>query len=73
MKLKIENKREVLRIKASLDGINVGEICRCMSVNFSAGEIPEVTMDLIPNVIDIESDVDMFVVIGEKRYRLVEQ
>ncbi|MFZ3132762.1 MAG: hypothetical protein WA125_17075 [Desulfosporosinus sp.] len=70
MELKVKS---IDRIRSSvfLDGINISSISNLITIEHEAGNIPRVTLGLIPKVIEIESEVDVFVKIGDKRYRLI--
>ena len=73
MKLKVSSERTSPKVSVTLDETNVASICTSIEISHRAGELPEALLTLVPSAIEIESDVDMFVQIGEKRYRLVEQ
>jgi len=73
VKLKIESERRPNGTKVFINDTNVGSICTGISVKFDIGAIPEATISLIPKVVEIESDVNLFVKIGEKKYRLLEE
>ena len=72
MKLRVKQGRPSAKTKVYLDNANLGNICTNLSVNFRAGHVPVATVTLVPQVLEIESDVSMFVKIGEKKYRLTE-
>lgn len=73
MRLKVESERGSFdRTKVSIDGVDI-KYCTGITVDFKPDSLPEATITLIPNAIEVESDVDAFVQIGKKRYRVVGQ
>jgi hypothetical protein len=71
MKLKIESVSR-LGAKVIVDDTNIASMCNDISVRFRAGNIPEAILTLIPKSIEVDSDVNLLVKIGDKVYKLVD-
>ena len=70
MKLKVWEDEGGLK-HASLDGIEVSAICRCVDLSIGPiGEIPTVDLTLLPSCVEVEVNAKVGLIIDGNKYRL---
>lgn len=56
----------------SIGGIDVGSITTGVTISVSANKSAVALLEVLPSAVEIETEADIFIKVGDKRYRLME-